>query len=125
MTGQWFGVLAGKLLRRGDFTSRGDPGTRITALAVRHSKRARPCKWSYGADAGHARYLERRPRPNRRPPSPKPHDGNAQSPRPGRELVRGCTSTAIRPCTRITLLFGDGRTLQATPGKFFGGAVLQ
>ena len=31
------------------------------------------------------------PGPNRRPPSPKPHDGSAQSPRPGQELARGCT----------------------------------
>ena len=39
------------------------PITRITAFTVRHDKRARPCKWSYDADAGHARYFERRPQP--------------------------------------------------------------
>ena len=48
---------------RGDFTSREDPGTRITAFTIRHDKRARPCKWSYDADAEHARYLERHPQP--------------------------------------------------------------
>ncbi len=63
MTGQWFGVLTRKLLRRGDFTSREDPGTRVAAFTIRHDKRARPCKWSYDADAGHARYLERHPQP--------------------------------------------------------------
>jgi transposase len=63
MTEQWFGVLTRKLLRRGDFTSRVDAGTRITAFTIRHDKRARPCKWSYDADAEHARYLERHPQP--------------------------------------------------------------
>ena len=63
MIEQWFGVLTRKLLRRGDFTSREDPGTRITAFTIRHDKRARPCKWSYDADAEHARYLERHPQP--------------------------------------------------------------
>lgn len=51
-------------MRRGDFTSREDPETRITALTIRHNKRARPCKWSYDADAEHARYLERHPQPS-------------------------------------------------------------
>ena len=60
---QWFGVLTRKLLRCGDFTSREDPETRITAFTIRHSKRARPYKWSYDADAEHARYLERHPQP--------------------------------------------------------------
>jgi hypothetical protein len=63
ITGQWFGVLTRKMLRRGDFTSREDPGTRITAFTIRHNKRARPYKWSYDADAGHARCRGRRPRP--------------------------------------------------------------
>lgn len=59
MTGQWFGVLTRKLLRRGDFTSREDLETRITAFTIRHNKNARPYRWSYDADADHARYLER------------------------------------------------------------------
>jgi transposase len=63
MTGQWSGVVTRKLLRRGDFTSREDLGTRITAFTIRHSKRARPCKRSYDAGAEHARYLERHPQP--------------------------------------------------------------
>jgi transposase len=63
MTGQWSGVVTRKLLRRGDFTSREDPGTRITAFTIRHSKRARPYKRRYDADAEHARYLERHPQP--------------------------------------------------------------
>jgi transposase len=63
MTEQWSGVLTRKLLRRGDFTSREDRGTRITAFTIRRSKRARPCKRSYDADGEHARYLERRPQP--------------------------------------------------------------
>ena len=63
MIEQWFGVLTRKLLRRGDFTSREDLETRITAFTIRHNKRARPCKRSYDADAGHARYLERQPQP--------------------------------------------------------------
>ncbi|SRR6266851_3293455 len=63
MIEQWFGYLTRKLLRRGDFTSREDPGTRITAFTIRHNKRARPYKWSYDAGAEHARYLERHPQP--------------------------------------------------------------
>jgi hypothetical protein len=60
---------------------------------IRHNKRARPYKWSYDADAEHARYLERHPQPEpQRPPSPKPHDSNAQSPSPSQELVRCCTN---------------------------------
>jgi hypothetical protein len=57
------GVLTGKLLRRCDFTSGKDLETRITAFTIRHNKRARQHKWSYDADAEHARYLEHRPRP--------------------------------------------------------------
>jgi transposase len=70
MIEQWFGVLTRKLLRRGDFTSREDLETRITAFTIRHNKRARPHKWSYDADAEHARYLERHPpaRTTDRPP---------------------------------------------------------
>jgi hypothetical protein len=47
------------------FTSsyREDLETRITAFTIRHNKRARPYKWSYDADAEHARYLERHPQP--------------------------------------------------------------
>lgn len=41
MIEQWFGVLTRKLLRRGDFTSREDLETRITAFTSRHNKRAR------------------------------------------------------------------------------------
>ena len=54
----------------GDFTSREDLETRITAFTIRHNKRARPYKWSYDADAEHARYLERQPpaRTTDRPP---------------------------------------------------------
>jgi hypothetical protein len=61
MIEQWLGVLTRKLQRRGDFTSREDPETRITAFTIRHNKPARPCKWSCDAGVGHARYLERHP----------------------------------------------------------------
>jgi transposase len=67
MIEQWFGVLTRRLLRRGDFTSRDDLEARITAFTIRHNKHARPYKWSYDADADHARYLERHPLPE---PSP-------------------------------------------------------
>jgi transposase len=64
MVEQWFGVLTRRLLRRGDFTSRDDLEAKITAFTVRHNKNARPYKWSYDADAEHARYLQRhRPQP--------------------------------------------------------------
>jgi len=63
MIEQWFGVLTRRLLRRGDFTSRDDLEARITAFTIRHNKNARPYKWSYDADAEHARYLERHPQP--------------------------------------------------------------
>lgn len=63
MIEQWFGVLARRLLRRGDFTSRDDLEAKITAFTIRHNKNARPYKWSYDADAEHARYLQRHPRP--------------------------------------------------------------
>ena len=52
-----------RLLRRGDFTSRDDLETKITAFTIRHNKHARPYRWSYDADAEHARYLERHPQP--------------------------------------------------------------
>jgi hypothetical protein len=42
-----FGVLTRKLLRRGDFTSREDLETRITAFTIRHNKRARTATLSY------------------------------------------------------------------------------
>jgi transposase len=60
---QWFGILARRLLRRGDFASRDDLEARITAFTIRYNKHARPCKWSYDADADHARYLERHRQP--------------------------------------------------------------
>ena len=64
---QWFSVLTRRLLRRGDFASRDDLEAKITTFTVRHNKNARPCKWSYDADAEHARYLERHPRPEAMP----------------------------------------------------------
>ncbi len=67
---QWFGVLTRRLLRRGDFTSRGDLEAKITAFTIRHNKSARPCKWSYDADADHASYLERHPQPEPVPALP-------------------------------------------------------
>jgi transposase len=63
MIEQWFGVLTRRLLRRGDFTSRDDLEAQITAFTIRHNKNARPYKWSYDADAEHARYLQRHPGP--------------------------------------------------------------
>jgi transposase len=59
MIEQWFGLLARRLLRRGDFASRDDLEAQITAFTIRHNKHARPCKWTYDADAEHARYLQR------------------------------------------------------------------
>ncbi len=80
MIEQWLGVLTRRLLRRGDFTSRDDLEAKITAFTIRHNKHARPYKWSYNADADHARYLARHPQPapNPCPPSRKPHDSNAR-----------------------------------------------
>ena len=63
MVEQWFGVLTRRLLRRGDFASRHDLEAKITAFTIRHNKHARPYKWSYDADADHARYLERHRKP--------------------------------------------------------------
>ena len=84
---QWFSVLTRRLLRRGDFTSRDDLEAKITTFTVRHNKNARPCKWSYDADAEHARYLERHPRPETTSPSRrKPHDHNAGNRNPVRNL---------------------------------------
>ena len=60
---QWFGVLTRRLLRRGDFASRDDLEAKITAFTIRHNKNARPYRWSYDADADHARYLERHRQP--------------------------------------------------------------
>jgi len=60
---QCFGVLARRLLRRGDFTSRDDLEAKITSFTIRHNKNARPYRWNYDADAEHARYLERHPQP--------------------------------------------------------------
>jgi transposase len=61
MIEQWFGVLTRRLLRRGDFTSRDHLEAKITAFTIRHNKHARPYRWSYDADAEHARYLQRHP----------------------------------------------------------------
>lgn len=61
MIEQWLGVLTRRLLRRGDFASRDDLETKITAFTIRHNKNARPYKWNYDADAEHARYLARHP----------------------------------------------------------------
>ncbi|MGY4930515.1 hypothetical protein ACWD7T_05250 [Streptomyces sp. 900116325] len=47
------------MLRRGDFASRDDLETQITAYTVRYNRTARPYRWRYDADAEHARYLER------------------------------------------------------------------
>lgn len=71
MIEQWFGVLTRRLLRRGDFTSRDDLEAKITAFTIRCNKNARPYKWSYDADAEHARYLERHPRPEAVPVLPQ------------------------------------------------------
>ncbi|MDQ2815726.1 MAG: hypothetical protein M3Z75_28745 [Actinomycetota bacterium] len=59
MVEQWFGVLTGKLLRRGDFISRDHLESRITEFTIRHNETAHPDKWSYYAGADHTRYLER------------------------------------------------------------------
>jgi transposase len=67
MIEQWFGVLARRLLRRGDFTSRDELEAKITAFTIRHNKHARPYKWSYDAGAEHARYLQRHPQPEPAP----------------------------------------------------------
>lgn len=61
MIEQWFGVLARRLLRRGDFTSRDHLEAQITTFTIRYNKHARPYRWNYDADADHARYLERHP----------------------------------------------------------------
>src|SRR6266567_1652728 len=61
MIEQWSGVLTRRLLRRGDFASLDDLDAKITAFTIRHNKNARPYRWSYDADAEHARYLERHP----------------------------------------------------------------
>jgi hypothetical protein len=55
--------LARRLLRCGDFASREDLEAEITAFTIRHNKNARPCKWSYDAEAEHARYLTRHTQP--------------------------------------------------------------
>jgi len=68
---QWFGVLTRRLLRRGDFTSRDDLEAKITAFTIRCNKNARPYRWSYDADAEHARYLERHPGPEAVPVLPQ------------------------------------------------------
>jgi transposase len=67
MIEQWFGVLTRRLLRRGEFASRDDLEAKITAFTIRHNKHARPYKWSYDADADHARYLTRHPQPEPAP----------------------------------------------------------
>jgi transposase len=59
MIEQWFSALTRRLLRRGDFASRDDLETQITAYTIRYNRTARPYQWRYDADAEHARYLER------------------------------------------------------------------
>src|SRR6266487_4613721 len=71
MIEQWFGVLTRRPLRRGDFTSRDELETKITAFTIRHNKNARRYKWSYDAGTEHARYLERHPQPEPAPALPK------------------------------------------------------
>jgi transposase len=71
MVEQWLGVLTRRLLRRGDFASRGDLQAQITAFTIRHNKNARPCKWSYDAGAEHARYLARHRQPEPAPALPE------------------------------------------------------
>jgi transposase len=71
MIEQWLGVLTRRVLRRGDFTSRDDLETKITAFTIRHNKTARPYRWSYDAGAEHARYLERHPQPEPVPALPE------------------------------------------------------
>jgi len=71
MVEQWLGVLTRRLLRRGGFASRDDLDAQITAFTIRHNKNARPYRWSYDADAEHARYLERHPRPEPAPALPE------------------------------------------------------
>ena len=61
MIEQWFSVLTRRLLRRGDFASRDDLENQITEFTVNYNETAHPYKWSYDADADHARYLERHP----------------------------------------------------------------
>jgi transposase len=73
MIEQWFSVLTRKLLRRGDFASRDDLENQITAFTISHNETAHPYKWSYDADADHARYLERHPTAQT---SPRPADHN-------------------------------------------------
>jgi transposase len=63
MVEQWFSVLTRRLLRRGEFTSRDNLETKITAFTIRYNKTARPYQWSYDADAEHARYLARHTEP--------------------------------------------------------------
>jgi hypothetical protein len=58
-----FPVVGGVLLHHGEFTSRDKLEAKITAFTIRYNKTARPYRWSYDADAGHVRYLERHPRP--------------------------------------------------------------
>jgi transposase len=67
---QWFSLLTRRLLRCGDFTSPDDLDAKITAFTIRYNKKARPWKWSYDADADHARYLQRHPAPEPAPVLP-------------------------------------------------------
>jgi transposase len=71
MIEQWFSVLTRRLLRRGDFTSRDDLEAKITTFTIRYNKNARPYRWSYDADAEHARYLERHRSPEPAPALPE------------------------------------------------------
>jgi hypothetical protein len=66
---------------------RDDLEAKITAFTIRHDKNARPYKWSYDADAEHARYLERHPQPEAAPGCRQPPDSNARRPRPSQDLA--------------------------------------
>jgi transposase len=63
MIEQWFSALTRRVLRGGDFASRDDLEAKITTFTIRHNRTARPYRWRYDADADHARYLARHPRP--------------------------------------------------------------
>jgi transposase len=75
MIEQWFGVLTRRLLRRGEFVSRDDLDNKITVFTIRHNKTARPYKWSYDAEAEHARYLTRHAEPDSLPTHYTAHQG--------------------------------------------------
>jgi hypothetical protein len=57
LIGQWFSILTRKLLRRGSFESQEDLENQVTEFTIGYNKTARPWKWTYDADAEHARCL--------------------------------------------------------------------